>query len=166
MDQELELVNCVHALWFQRTLSPELAGRSLDALCVEPQSHLVGAFRTCLLLYNDRFMSTWTVDEEYLKQLEHIISPWCREPQSQQHGYQLLPGSLVERQRTIYSLGTRTHLLECISAMLELEYWTIYPENAVETYIAIFKALQSMFPLDLQDLEAYHTCRKRNYVWY
>ena len=74
MDPKLDqLVNCIQALEAERRLTPQLDRQTLDALCVKPQSHLVGAFQDCILLYNERFTTTWAVDEEYLKQLERII---------------------------------------------------------------------------------------------
>ena len=69
-----QLVNCIQALKAERKLTPQLYGQTLGALCLEPQTHLysylVGAFQDCILLFNDCFRNTWTVNEEYLKQLE------------------------------------------------------------------------------------------------
>ena len=65
MDPKLDhLINCIQALEAERKLTPQLYGQTLDALCAWPQSHLVGAFQDCILLYNECFMATWIVDQE------------------------------------------------------------------------------------------------------
>ena len=144
MDPKLDhLVSCILALEFNRRLTPEISGRALGALCAQPQSHLMGAFQDCLLLFNDRFVNTWSVDEEYLKQLERIIRPWFTY-WSQSHGYRLFPGNTVEEIKSRYSLGTSAHLPIYISVLLELEYLTCNPEDAVENYLfELFEALES-----------------------
>ena len=142
MDPKLEhLVNCIQALELQRKLTPELSGRVLDASCVEPQSHLVGAFQDCVLLYNDFFMSTWTVDEEYLKQLERIIRPWSTFVM-QSHGYHLFSRAAVKEFGSRCSLGPLHRLPLSITNLLELEHMTVNPEFIVGNYLGVFEALR------------------------
>ena len=143
MDPKLDqLVNCTGALEYQGRLTPELSGRALSALCIQPKSHLVGAFQDCVLLYNDCFINTWTVDEEHLRQLERIIRPWFTY-WSQSHGYRLLPETTVKEIRSKYSLGTSVHLPMYMSVLLELEYMKFKPGDAIENYFKLFKAMRS-----------------------
>ena len=155
MDPKLdELVNCIQALEAERKLSP-LHGRILHALWVEPQSHLVGAFQDCILLYNECFMTTWTVDEEYLKQLEQIIRPWFTYWTTQQ-GYELLPRTTVDEIRGRYSLGSSALLPMNISKLLNLECLTVErvcdPGIVMENYLGILKSLQSGLGQTLFDI--------------
>ena len=149
MDPKLDhLVNCIQALEFERKLTYQLSGRVLGALCVKPQSHLVGAFQDCILLYNERFTTTWAVDEEYLKQLEHIIWPWFTY-WSKSHGYRLFSRAAVEEFRGRF--GCSYLLPLCIAVLLELEYLNVDPQVAVENYHGIFKTLQSQLGQSLFD---------------
>ena len=45
------LVDCRITLEYKRKLTPALFGYALDALGTEPQSHLIGPFQDCLLLF-------------------------------------------------------------------------------------------------------------------
>ena len=124
MDPKLDhLVTCTEALEYRRKLTHGMQRWTLETLCVQPQSHLVGAFQDCILLYNDRFMSTWAVDKEYLMQLECIIRRWFTYWTTQQ-GYELLPRTTVDEIRGRYSLGSSALLPMNISKLLNLECLT------------------------------------------